>query len=339
MIELVVNPRNVAAISGALKKITDMVKTGAVSKDDTIHIVLEQGIYEEILSYNLSNPLIMEGKAGTKAEDCVVKAENCEAFHKDTENRAVFVIGMNATKVTLRNFTIINTHEKTLPDANLGNQAEALCFHNYKGTLFAEGMRFSSHQDTIHVKGFSYFKDCYVEGDIDYIWGYCDLSLFDHCIIHTLQDNRGDDLVSYVLQSRAINGKKGFVFKDCSFTGVPRKTAGMYIGRSAGTGKYDSVDRWDSIALINCTVDECYSPEFYTDEDGTRKVYPSGKALVGWREYGTKTRKTDGTVEISDTSKRYYMNYVMTDKEYKDNYSSLDLILAGTPLSSQKSKN
>ena len=330
MIELTVNSNATAAISNAFRKISDMVKTGAIEKDTLVHIVLGKGVYSELLSYNLPNPLIMEAASGIARENCVIKAENCEAFHKDTENRSVFVIGPNATFVTLKGFTIQNTHVKTLPDEKLGNQAEAICFHNYRGLLTAENVAFLSHQDTIHVKGFSYFKNCYVEGDVDYIWGYCDTSLFENCTIHTTKDNRGD-CTAFVLQSRALNRRRGFIFKDCNFTAEKRVSAKIYIARSAGTGKIDSKDRWDSVALINCTVDESYAPEFFTDENGTREVFPKGSALVGWREYGTKTKKEDGSIVEADTSCRYPLSYVMSDEEYKMNYESTETILRDFP--------
>ncbi|MBO7638438.1 MAG: hypothetical protein J6S91_05615, partial [Treponema sp.] len=70
-----------------------MIMTGAVARTTPIHIVLEAGYYRELIKYNLSNPLIMESVPGTKAEECVIQADNCESFNKGLENRAVFVLG------------------------------------------------------------------------------------------------------------------------------------------------------------------------------------------------------------------------------------------------------
>ncbi len=317
------------AIGSAFKKISEMVKTGSLSAESPIHITLAAGRYQEILSYNLANPLIMEAAQGVRVEDCMVSAENCEAFHKDTENRAVFVIGMAATNVTLRGFTIENTHVKTADDAALGNQAEALCWHNQKGVLLAENMRFISRQDTVHVKGVSWFKNCYVTGDVDFIWGYCDVSLWEKCHIHTRADNREGVRDAYVLQSRALNGKPGFVFTDCSFTADKRASGShIYIARSSGTGAYNSPDRWDSVALITCTVSAEYDSALWTDENGTRAVYPpTGTALTGWREYGTKTPSEQGHLVAADTTKRSPHGYVMANKEYFAHYANSALIL------------
>ena len=289
---------------------------------ESVHILLEdgehKGLEHERIFYNLPNPLVIESTSGDSSR-CALRAENCEAFHKDTENRAVITFGEKCTSVILKNFTIENTHVKSCDDASLGNQAEAICFHCQTGELFCEGMKFISRQDTIHVKGISHFKNCYVTGDVDFIWGYCNYSVFEKCILHTRDDNRGADRPAYVLQSRAWNSKPGFVFIDCDFTADNRgKNARIYIGRSQGTGKPDSVDRWDSIALINCRISDLYDSALWTDEDGTRAVYPEkGSALCGWREYGTKICRADGSISDYDPKMQEKHGYTMTEEEAK----------------------
>lgn len=326
MLELKITPSATGIITQTFKKINDMVRSGTINSDTPVHIVLMPGNYPGIISYNLANPLIMETPSGTNPKDCVISAENCEAFHKDTENRSVFVIGQGATDVTLRGFTIENTHIKTADDAALGNQAEALCFHNNTGNLLCQNMRFISRQDTIHVKGFSRFENCYITGDIDYIWGYCDTCVFEKCQIHTREDNRGGVRPAYVVQSRAVNSKPGFIFINCDFTADKRPEGSrIWVGRSQGTGKADSADRWDSIALIDCTLDSNYDETLWTDEDGTRAVWPEkGCAENGWREFGTLRKNDDGNVVPDSTEKRDRHGYVMTKAEateLKDQYS------------------
>ncbi len=306
----------------SLAKVFARISDSAVSSNEEIHILLEdgehKGLEHERLFYDFPNPLVIESKSG-KAENCALRSENCEAFHKDTENRAVLTLGENCTSVTLKNFTIENTHVKTCDDASLGNQAEAICFHCPNGKLYCEGMRFLSRQDTIHVKGISHFKNCYVAGDVDFIWGYCDTSVFEKCTLHTIADNRGNDRPAYVLQSRALNGKPGFVFIDCDFTAEDRgKNAQIFIGRSQGTGKPTSVDRWDSIALVNCRISDLYDKALWTDEDGIRAVYPEmGSAMVGWRQFGTKILNANGTLTEYDPSWQEKHGYTMTEEESK----------------------
>ncbi|WP_191015152.1 pectinesterase family protein [Treponema zioleckii] len=288
-----------------------------------------KGLFHERIFYDLPNPLAIQGE---NPKNTALRSENCEAYHKDTENRAVFTFGKNCTKVTLRDFTIENTHVKTCDDASLGNQAEAICWHNDKGFLYCENMHFLSRQDTIHVRGFSHFKNCYVAGDVDFIWGYCDTSIFDGCHIHTIKDNRGDGHPAYVLQSRALNSRPGFIFIGCDFTADDRgKGARIFIGRSQGTGKKDSVDRWDSIALVNCTVSPEYDEALWTDENGTRAVYPEkGCALTGWREFGTKIRGADSNLVPYDSKKQEKHGYTMSLSDLQQLQKSVESTNVGT---------
>lgn len=306
--------------SDSLSEIFSQIEKSALPASEEIRILLSDGehhgLEHERLFYNLANPLLIEGLSGDSSK-CALRSENCEAFHKDTENRAVLTFGENCTSVTLKNFTIENTHVKSCDDASLGNQAEAICFHCPAGKLYCEGMAFISRQDTIHVKGLSRFKNCYVTGDVDFIWGYCDTAVFEDCKIHTREDNRGMGRPAYVLQSRALNGKPGFVFINCEFTADDRgEGAQIFIGRSQGTGKPASVDRWDSIALIDCKISTEYDPALWTDEDGTRAVYPvKGSALTGWRQFGSQILHKNGTLSAYDEALQEKHGYTMSENE------------------------
>ena len=327
MLEIAVHANAPLAIAAAFKKMHEMVKSGSLADDAPIHLTVAPGQYYEILSYNLSNPLIMETPAGTSPEACVITAENCEAFHRGCENRAVFVVGMAATRGTIRGFTIENTHIKT-ENAENGNQAEAFCWHNQKGRLLAERMRFVSRQNTLHVKGVSWFRDCYVTGDVDFIAGSCDVSLWERCHIHTRADNRNGSHTAYAVQSTAQNGSRGFVFADCAFTADARPAdAPAYVARSAGLGSATSADGWDSVALVNCTLDGGYHASLWAD-DGSVAVYPPvSSATLGWREYNTKTADESGLLVAADTARRSRHGYVMSDKEFAAHYASAAAVL------------
>lgn len=298
---------------------------------DSIHIILSdgehKGLHHERIFYNARQPLTIESASGNP-KTCAFRAENCEAFHTDTENRALITFGPECTSVTLKNFTIENTHIKTAEDASLKNQAETICFHNQTGRLFCTNMQFISRQDTIHVKGFSHFKNCTVMGDVDFIWGYCNTSVFENCRLHTIKDNRGTGRPAFVLQSRALNAKPGFVFIGCEFTAEDRgENAELFIGRSQGTGKKDSPDRWDSIALVNCIVSSLYSPALWTDENGTKAVFPEkGSALSGWREFNTQIRNRDGSLSEYNSANQEQHGYTMSSCDVQE----LMNVLSGT---------
>lgn len=331
MLELSVNSKSPAAITAALKKIHEMSMTGAIEKTATVHITLEAGIYRESIKYNLSNPLIIEGSSHIKAKDCVIQADNCEAFRKGVSNRAVFAIGPNVTKITIRNLSIINTHNKSVMDGNtLFDSAEALVWENTNGILKAEGIHLEGRQNTLYVKGYSLFKDCYIAGDTDFIYGEPDVACFENCIVHVREDNRGD-YNGYAVMSRTAADKTGFVFSNCTFTADKRRKNKLFVYRTMGKGSATTKKNWDSAAFVNCNMSELFDQELVWDDDMNLTIYPRGNACVGIREYNTNIVKNDGSAEKADTALRNVKTYSLTEDDYFNGYSSRYLIFKNTP--------
>ena len=335
MLELNVNTKSPAAITAAFKKIKEMVTSGAVSKNTPVHLVLEAGSYRESIRYNLSNPLIMESAPGTKAEDCVVQAENCESFNKGVENRSIFALGPNVSRITIRNFTVINTHMKSVEgNATAADSAEAFLWNNTNGLLVAEGMRFESRQNTVCLKGCSRFTNCYFTGDVDFIYGDVDTALFENCVIHIREDNRGD-YNGYAVKSMAYANKMGFVFKDCTFTADKRKKSRSYIYRTTGQGSALSPKNWDNAAIINCKISDMIDEELVWDDDMNLNVYPRGNAKVGLREYNTQIMDKNGNLTPADTGRHNIKSYLLTNQDYNNGYATRYQILHDTLFASE----
>lgn len=331
MLELNVNARSPASINTAFKKIKEMVTSGAVSKTTPVHILLEPGSYREIVKYNMSNPLVMEGVSGAGPQDCVIQADNCESFNKGAENRSILSFGPNCTNITLKNFSVTNAHLKNSADTNaLSDSAEALSWNNTIGTLFAENMHFEGRKNTLGLKGFSWFLNSYVSGDVDFIYGECDTALFEDCEIHVREDNRGD-FDGYAVKSNALAEKSGFVFLSCRFTAEKRRKSSVYVYRTEGRGSSASPKNWDSAAFINCYISDVFDPELAWDDDMSMQIYPRGNAKNGIREYNTRVVTKSGKVIEDDTSRRNIRSYTMTEDDYFRGYASRYLILHDTP--------
>jgi pectin methylesterase-like acyl-CoA thioesterase len=72
---------------------------------------------------------------------------------------------------------------------------------------------FLSLQDTLCLNGRVYVSDSYIEGDVDYVWGYGS-AVFEHCELHTMHDG-------YIVQARNPASRTGYVFLDCRLTAAP----------------------------------------------------------------------------------------------------------------------
>lgn len=332
MIEINVSSKSPAALTSALKKIKEMSSSGSISKDSAVHIILEPGMYRESVRYNLSNPVVIESFPGTKADECVLKADNCESYNSGINNRGVFVFGPNATKVTLKNFTIENTHVKTIEEGNaLADSAEALVWGNTSGTLNCSGMVIAGRQNTLYLKGNSFFTECRISGDKDFIYGESELSYFEDCEIYLREDTFGEK-DACVVNSQSLAEKPGFVFKNCRFTGDRKNKSSAFVLKTDGKGSAASTKDWDNLALIDCVLDDWYSPEIVWDDDMNLTIYPRGNAKNGIREYGTRTADKNGKIVAADTARRSIMSYTLTEDDYFKGYASRFLILQDTPL-------
>jgi pectinesterase len=105
----------------------------------------------------------------------------------------------------------------------VGSQAVALAIHSDRA-VFRE-CRFVGWQDTLYAaSGRQYYKDCYIDGHVDFIFGNA-AAVFENCHIHS----RGAGYITAHSRTEA-NGPTGFVFYRCRLTGSDTG-AGVYLGR------------------------------------------------------------------------------------------------------------
>jgi pectinesterase len=104
-----------------------------------------------------------------------------------------------------------------------GSQAVALSIHSDRAVF--RNCRFSGWQDTLYAaSGRQYYRDCYIEGHVDFIFGNA-TAVFDHCEIRS----RGRGYLT--AHSRTTpEAPTGFVFDHCKLTGE-NTGEGVYLGR------------------------------------------------------------------------------------------------------------
>lgn len=114
----------------------------------------------------------------------------------------------------VNDFTLANlTLRNTTPQG--GTQAEALIVN---GTTTArtivKDVDFYSYQDTIQINGQAYLTGCFIEGDVDFMWG-TGPSFFENCTARALRSG------AYFTQVRNPATNHGFVYHRCTFDGAP----------------------------------------------------------------------------------------------------------------------
>ncbi len=121
-----------------------------------------------------------------------------------------------------------------------GTQAEALKLNGVKCVI--ANCEYFSYQDTVLIDGKVYFKDCMLEGDVDFIWGTGTV-FFQSCEI------RANDNGGYNVMARNDNTVHGYAFADCKFTRKTTATTTQYLGRDTGASY-----PYTEIVYLNCTM-------------------------------------------------------------------------------------
>ncbi|MFT3869449.1 MAG: pectinesterase family protein [Nibricoccus sp.] len=208
------------------------------------------------------------------------------------ESATVLIQGANfsAENITFENTT---TREQHIQALAMYVEADRVSFKN---------CRFLGWQDTLRVdNGRQYFKNCYIEGHVDFIYA-SGTAVFDHCEIHCKADG-------YITAASTPAGNKfGFVFLDCRVTAAPEVINGVYLARP-----------WRE-----------YSATAFLRTELPAKIHPEG-----WHNWGKPEReKTVRYAEYKNTGpgaapeKRVAWIRQLTDDEAKD--YTVENILRGT---------
>ncbi|SDG93484.1 Pectin methylesterase [Vibrio xiamenensis] len=305
------------------------------STDDAIDISIADGTYNELLYLRDHDNVTITGES---REGTIIQYDNYETLNSGSGKsetpggtpsggRAVF-LAENMDMLTLKNLTLKNSHVRS---SEYSNQAETIYF-NSSDRLVAINANFISEQDTLQLKGYTWFYNTLVAGNVDFIWGNNTTSVFENSEIRTIGDSKsGTDTTSdggYVLQARTVNADDpGFVFINSEFTQGEGPTGNSvvegstYFARSSGNSSY-----YDNVVLVNCKADTHIADIGWAVEGTNGQPAPTpdpATATAGWREYNT----TDLYGVAVDSSIRQGV-YWLSDEEV-ENYSSREAVFAG----------
>uniref|UniRef100_A0A5B7B1V2 Pectinesterase n=1 Tax=Davidia involucrata TaxID=16924 RepID=A0A5B7B1V2_DAVIN len=189
-------------------------------------IKVHAGVYKEKVNIPQLKSFITIQGAG--AEKTIVQwgdtAQTIGAKGQPIGTYASATFAVNSPYFIAKNITFKNTTPVPPPGA-VGKQAVA--FRISADTAAFSGCRFLGAQDTLydHV-GRHYYKDCYIEGSVDFIFGN-GLSLFEGCHVHAVAQLTG----ALTAQGRnSLLEDTGFSFVNCKVTG----SGPLYLGRAWG---------------------------------------------------------------------------------------------------------
>jgi pectin methylesterase-like acyl-CoA thioesterase len=203
---------------------------------DKTTISIGAGNYYGIVYFKNKNGLTLRGDDRAKT---AIKGINNNDLNPSTRGRALFGTE-NVSELTLRNLTVHNLTPQG------GSQAEALALLSCDKCVVRDA-NILSLQDTLLWSGRIYADNCYIAGNVDYIWGTGTV-YFNECEIRTV-GRKG-----YNVQARNGANTRGYVFVDSKLTSEPGITGDVLARIDVSAYPHSEV------AYIDCEMGDHISP-------------------------------------------------------------------------------
>ncbi|MDQ0076577.1 pectinesterase family protein [Arthrobacter oryzae] len=187
-------------------------------------ITVKPGTYREVVNLWADRPNVtLQGSTGNPADVVITydtPANGVKFFGGTWGAQGSATLTVSAADTTVRNLTVENAYDEA---ANGGSQALAVRTVGDRVTF--DGTRFLGNQDTYladttgrDATARTYLKNCYVEGDVDFLYGR-GTAVFDGCTIHSL-DRGSDTNNGYIVAPSTKNSNPyGFLIVDSTLTG------------------------------------------------------------------------------------------------------------------------
>ena len=200
--------------TGNFRTLQEAIESARAFMDYTVTIYVKNGVYKEkvIVPSWVENIDII----GEDRDKTIITYDDHANINKMGTFRT-YTVKVEGSDITFKNLTIEN---------NAAQLGQAVALHTEGDRLKFINCRILGNQDTIYTGAkFTrlYFKDCYIDGTTDFIFGPS-TALFEDCIIHSKRN-------SYVTAaSTPKEAKYGYVFKHCKLTAEPGADK-VYLGR------------------------------------------------------------------------------------------------------------
>jgi polygalacturonase len=205
----------------------------AAPKDGAL-VLVAPGTYREVLT--IDKPKIQLRSANPDASKTIIVNDRSSGANGGTLHSAT--VNVTADDFFAENITFENDFNRTHPQLFAGSQALALLVKSDKAVF--HNVRLLGNQDTLYlgsrnctpdgencIPARQYFSDCYIAGNVDFIFGD-GKAAFNRCEIHSTPHDGG----YLTAQAKHYAGEdSGFVFNHCKLTADPGVTGKVFLGR------------------------------------------------------------------------------------------------------------
>jgi pectinesterase len=236
--------------SGEFRSVQEAIDAVTARNRTRVVIRIKPGVYKARVTIPSNKPLLT-----FQGEDAAttVLTYDLNARSRDAAGREVGTGGSFSTRVSGDDFVAENI---TFENSS-GNNGQALAIDVSGDRAIFRRCRFLGWQDTVYLgRGRHYFKDCFITGHVDFIFGGA-TAFFEDCRIHCRAGG-------YITAASTPEGQPhGFVFSNCKVTADPDRRK-SYLGRPWRP--------FASVIFLNCQLPEEIAPEgWHNWNDPTRE--------------------------------------------------------------------
>lgn len=286
--------------SGDYTSIQEAINASKSFPYQRVIIFIKDGIYDEkikVHEWNTNLSLIGESR-----EKTIITHD--DYFGKMNLGRNstfyTYTLLVEANDFYASNLTIQNTS---------GEVGQAVALSVFSDKVVIVNCNILGNQDTLYVSGDGnrqYFKDCYIEGTTDFIFGKA-TALFENCKIHSKKN-------SYITAAATPEGVEfGFVFKNCQLT-AEEGVNEVYLGRP-----------WRIYAktvFINCEMANHIKPEGWhnwSKQEAEKTTYYAEYQSTG--EGSNSEKRVSWSHQLKKRqAKKYTIKKILGEKKHNSNH-------------------
>jgi len=273
--------------SGNFKTVQEAVNSVPDSNTKWITVFIKNGIYKEVVTVPVNKTFIRF--IGENKEQTILTFDNYHSLAGGTEKSSSTFF--KADNLIAENITFQNSYDY-YKSPSPQEQAVALTTTGDKHIFI--NCNFKGIQDTLFIKvGRNYFKNCYIEGITDFIFGD-GVAFFDECKIHLLIN------ASYIAAPSTLETSKyGLIFNKCVLSAdkkLPKNS--VYLGRPWHPSSF-KVPMKSNAVFLNCDLGN-YIRE--TGWSSMGSVYPKTERLLEYKNKGQSAIINESRPQLSDAA-------------------------------------
>lgn len=286
--------------SGDYTTVQEAIDAAPTGQTEVFRIYIKEGIYKEKISIPSNKPFIQlvgESVANTiLTYDDGASTPTPGGGTMGTQNSASFTV--KAADFSAFNITFENSF-------GIGSQAVAVLVMADRAVF--KNCRFLGFQDTLYTKGDDtprhYFLNCYIDGDVDFIFG-SSAAVFESCVIYAkARSNSGS---SYITAANTPAGQAyGYVFRNAILPANTGETT-YFLGRPWQNTSEHTPRAHNKTVFLNSVMSPSIKSEGWRDWNATTDT-----DLILYAEYQSR----DFNGNLVDVSQRVPWSKQLTAEE------------------------